>query len=128
MMYLIANNLKMKSLSAFLGMLCIALGTSSTLWAQAVTAQQKARQQEAAEQGPILFDYDSTYLTAIEEERAEFLEKKTLIDSMDISTSLREKLIRDLYKAKPTKRLTKALLAATIEKEEELTGDPEREQ
>lgn len=92
------------------------------------TAQQQTRQNEEAQQGPVLFDYDSTYLAAIEAERAELLRKKTLIDSMDISNSLREKLIRDLYKAKPTKRLTKALLAATITKEEDLTGDPEQDQ
>ena len=89
------------------------------------TAQQKARQQERAQEGPVLFDYDSTYLANQQAEREELLVKKALIDSLDISRSLREKLIRDLYKAKPTKRLTKALLAATITEEEDLTGDPE---
>ena len=91
------------------------------------TAQQRALVQEEAEQGPVLYDYDSTYLATIAADREELLLKKALIDSMDISNSLREKLMRDLYKAKPTKRLTKALLAATIEKEEELTGDPEQD-
>jgi len=89
------------------------------------TAQKQARQHEQAHRGPILFDYDSTYLASLQTEREELLHKKTLIDSMDISSRLREKLLRDLYKAKPTKRLTKALLAATITKEEDLTGDPD---
>ena len=91
----------------------------------AQTAQQKALQEEQASMGPVLFEYDTTYIASVEAEREEFLIKKALIDSLDISTNLREKLIRDLYKAKPTKRLTKALLAATITKEEDLTGDPD---
>ena len=100
-------------------------GIMPTLHAQ-VSQQHKARMQEQAAKVPLLFDYDSTYLAAREAEREEFLRKKVLIDSMDISENYREKLIRDLYKAKPTKRLTKALLKATIAKEEELTGDPEQ--
>ena len=106
------------------GVCCLAIVPA----AHAQTAQQKARQQEESQQGPMLFDYDSTYLASLASEREEFLKKKILIDSMDISENFRAKLIRDLYKAKPTKRLTKALLAATIEKEAELTGDPENPQ
>ena len=98
----------------------------AAVWAQ--TAQQRALYQEEAQKGPVLFEYDSTYLASLETEREEFLRKKILIDSMDISEKFRDKLIRDLYKAKPTKRLTKALLAATITKEEDLTGDPEKPQ
>lgn len=111
-----------------IGILVLGLWYLGFAPAMAQTAQQKARQQEQAQKGPVLFDYDSTYLAALQTKREEFLAKKILIDSMDISDNFREKLIRDLYKAKPTKRLTKALLAATIEKEEELTGDPEQEQ
>ena len=93
-----------------------------------VTQQQLALKEEQALKGPLLFEYDSTYLAARQAEREEFILKKALIDSMDISEKFRDKLIRDLYKAKPTKRLTKALLAATITKEEDLTGDPEKPQ
>ena len=95
---------------------------------KAQTAQQQSLQQEKAQQGPVLYKYDTTYLASVEAEREDFLRKKTLIDSMDISENFREKLIKDLYKAKPTKRLSKALLAATITKEEDLTGDPDNPQ
>lgn len=102
------------------------LGFSPALKAQA-TPQQQARQAEQASKGPLLFAYDSTYLDTEAAERVEFLRKKVLIDSMDISQNYREKLLRDLYKAKPTKRLTKALLAATIYEEDDLSGDPEQD-
>ncbi len=97
---------------------------SFTPAAQGQTAQQKERQAEEVSE-PRLFVYDTTYLASVQAERAEFLRQKILIDCLDISDKKREKLIRDLYKHKRSKRLNKILLAATTFEEDDEARDPE---
>ncbi len=60
---------------------------------------------------PKLFKFEPDYLAAKEAQRKEILLKRALIDSMDISEGRRQKLVRDLYRNKDSKRLTKILLA-----------------
>lgn len=92
------------------------------------TAQQKERISEEVNIAPRLFVYDTMYLASIQKEREEFLQTKILIDCMDISDRKREKLLRDLYKHKRSKRLNKILLATTtFEGDSPDGGDPEEE-
>ncbi|MBT8234622.1 MAG: hypothetical protein KJO04_00380 [Bacteroidia bacterium] len=93
---------------------------------QGQTAQQKERQAEKISE-PRLFVYDTTYLASVQAEREEFLRQKILIDCLDISDKKREKLIRDLYKHKRSKRLNKILLTATtFEEEVEVTPEHDK--
>lgn len=75
------------------------------------TPQKQAILQEEAEEGPALFKFEPDYLASEEARRKEILLMRTLIDSMDISEGKRQKLVRDLYRNKNSKRLTKILLA-----------------
>jgi|GEM_PF-1667268 len=98
--------------------LCLYLGFGAGLHAQVVTAQQKERQAEKVNREPRLFVYDTTYLASVQAERAEILRQKILIDCLDISDKKREKLLRDLYKHKRSKRLNRILLVTTTFEEE----------
>lgn len=75
------------------------------------TPQKQAKLQEDEEEGPALFKFEPDYLASEEARRKEILLMRTLIDSMDISEGKRQKLVRDLYRNKNSKRLTKILLA-----------------
>ena len=106
--------------------LCLYLGFGVELNAQELTAQQKERQAEQVNSKPRLFIYDTTYLASVQAERAEFLRQKILIDCLDISDKKREKLLRDLYRHKGSKRLNKILLATTtFEEEDDEARDPD---
>jgi len=73
--------------------------------------QKETKLQIEEEEGPMLFKFEPDYLAAEEARREEILLMRTLIDSMDISEGKRQKLIRDLYRNKDSKRLNKILLA-----------------
>lgn len=73
--------------------------------------QKQAKFQEEEEEGPALFKFEPDYLSAAEERRKEILFMRSIIDSMDIPEGKRQKLVRDLYRNKDSKRLTKILLA-----------------
>jgi len=75
------------------------------------TPQKQAKLQEDEEEGPALFKFEPDYLASEEARRKEIVLMRTLIDSMDISEGKRQKLVRDLYRNKDSKRLTKILLA-----------------
>lgn len=75
------------------------------------TPQKQAKLQEDEEEGPALFKLEPDYLASEEARRKEIVLMRTLIDSMDISEGKRQKLVRDLYRNKDSKRLTKILLA-----------------
>ena len=91
---------------------CIGLSAifSSNLLAQQGTQLGTIINSEE-EEGPKLFKFEPDYLAAKEAQRKEILLKRALIDSMDISEGKRQKLVRDLYRNKDSKRLTKILLA-----------------
>ena len=73
--------------------------------------QKEAIGQAEEEEGPALYKFEPDYLATKEARRKEILSMRALIDSMDISESKRQKLVRDLYRNKDSKRLTKILLA-----------------
>ena len=83
---------------------------SSNLLAQQGTQSGTTINSEE-EEGPKLFKFEPDYQAAEEAQRKEILLKRGLIDSMDISEGKRQKLVRDLYRNKDSKRLTKILLA-----------------
>lgn len=73
--------------------------------------QKEATLQADEEEGPALYKFEPDYLAAEEARRKEILYMRALIDSMDISEGKRQKLVRDLYRNKDSKRLTRMLLA-----------------
>ncbi|MDH3699291.1 MAG: hypothetical protein OER83_07470 [Flavobacteriaceae bacterium] len=101
--------------------LCLFCSFTAGVQAQELTAQQKERQAEI-NKTPRLFVYDSTYLISLQAERENFLRTKALIDCLKISDKKREKLIRDLYRHKRSKRLNKILLATTT-----FVNEPDRD-
>ena len=82
---------------------------AKTSYAQ-YTPQKETKLQVEEEEGPALFKFEPDYLAAEEARRKEILLMRALIDSMDISEGKRQKLVRDLYRNKDSKRLTKILL------------------
>lgn len=64
-----------------------------------------------AEETPLILKFEPRFAAHETARRMEIENKRALIDSLDISESRRLKLIRDLYKSEPTRRLSKALLA-----------------
>lgn len=73
--------------------------------------QMEAALQADKEEGPALYKFEPDYLSAEEMRRKEILSMRALIDSMDISEGKRQKLMRDLYRNRDSKRLTKIILA-----------------
>ncbi|MBT8291782.1 MAG: hypothetical protein HKP39_01835 [Eudoraea sp.] len=86
-----------------------ALNTTNLLGQQ--RPQKEATLQAEDEEGPALYKFEPDYLAAEEARRKEILIIRSMIDSMDISDGKRQKLVRDLYRNKDSKRLTKILLA-----------------
>lgn len=102
--------------------LCLFCGFLAAVQAQELTAQQKERQNWQKNKPPRLFVYDSSYVASLKAERENFLRTKALIDCLKISDKKREKLIRDLYRHKRSKRLNKILLATTT-----FVNEPDRD-
>ncbi len=75
--------------------------------------QKEAKEKEAEEEAPLIFKFDPEYSEEADLERKEFLAKRAIIDTMDLSETRRIKLIRDLYMNRDSKRLAKVLLADT---------------
>ncbi|MEX0290649.1 MAG: hypothetical protein AB3N14_16205 [Flavobacteriaceae bacterium] len=100
-----------KSVILFLCFVAFAVGMSR------INAQEKpqkiAKEKAESEKGPALYDYDPDFLATQKAKRAEIERIRQLIDSLDIPASRRFKLVRDLYKGKETRRLSKILLAET---------------
>lgn len=104
------ETLKMKK--DLLLVFCIGLCALSTTNLLAQQKPQKETELETEEEeGPMLFKFEPDYLAAEEARREEILLMRARIDSMDISEGKRQKLIRDLYRNKDSKRLAKILLA-----------------
>ena len=97
---------KLLRTALFMGFLLMA----KTSYAQ-YTPQKEAKLQAEAEEGPKLFKFEPDYLSAEEARRKEILLMRAMIDSLDISESKRQKLIRELYKNNGSRKLNKILLA-----------------
>ena len=83
---------------------------AKTSYAQ-YTPQKEEKLQVEAEEGPKLFKFEPDYRSAEEARRKEILLMRAMIDSLDISESKRQKLIRELYKNNGSRKLNKILLA-----------------
>ena len=66
---------------------------------------------EEEEEGPLMYKFEPDFITANEKRSKEIAMTRNLIENMDISDNKRRKLLRDLYKNEPSKRLQKALVA-----------------
>jgi hypothetical protein len=75
--------------------------------------QKETKEKEAEEESPLIFKFDPDYSEEAVLERNEFLAKRAIIDTMDISEARRTKLIRDLYMHRDSRRLAKVLVADT---------------
>ncbi len=75
--------------------------------------KKKNNKEEEEDPGPLVYKFEPNYTDAQLARMAEFKRKKAIIDTMSISETKRKKLLRDLYKAKGSKRLSKAMLADT---------------
>lgn len=90
------------------------LMTIQVVWGQEMPQKEALIQAEQAEEEtPLILKFEPQFAAAEAERREEIEMKKALIDSLDISESRRQKLIRDLYKSEGSRRLNKILLANT---------------
>lgn len=62
------------------------------------------------EDGPMMFKFEPNFLSLTERRRKEMAQTRRILDTLDISESKRKKLLKDLYKNRLTKRLSKALI------------------
>ncbi len=89
----------------------------SLLAAQQVKAQEKpqkvAKMEAEEEEAPLVLKFEPDFLASEEARRAEIERIKRIIDTLDISENRRLKLIRDLYRNKESKRLSRILVADT---------------
>jgi hypothetical protein len=106
---MIFETLKMKKIPLLLLCAGMYFFGANDLIAQQIPQKQAKLQEE--EEGPALFKFEPDYLASEEARRKEILFMRSIIDSIDISEGKRQKLIRDLYRNKDSKRLTKILLA-----------------
>lgn len=93
-------------------LLCLGLyilGTNQVLAQE--KPQLEAKLQLAEEEGPKLYKFEPDYEESNDARRKEILLMRSLIDSLDLSEGKRQKLIRDLYRNKGSKKLQKILLA-----------------
>ena len=100
----------MKNLSLLLCCMGLCAFSTNDLFAQQ-RPQKEAKLRVEEEEGPMLFKFEPDYLAAEEARRKEILLMRAMIDSLDISEGKRQKLIRDLYKNKGSRKLNKILLA-----------------
>jgi hypothetical protein len=92
-----------------------------------LSAQEKPQLEARLEEEsvPLIFSYAPDYDKAAQQEREALAAKIARIDSLDISDTKRYKLIRDIYRNKDSKRLTRALTAEDpldAKEELQLTG------
>ncbi len=65
------------------------------------------------EEGPMVLKFEPDFVAASLKKRALFLEKRSIIDTMDISDRKRQRLLKQLYQGKSPKELQGDALADT---------------
>lgn len=83
------------------------------------TPQKEAKLKAEAEKEPMVFQFEPNLSEAEAERRAEIVQLRVLIDSLDISEYKRKKLIRDLYRTNGAKKVSKYVLVETNFEQEE---------
>jgi hypothetical protein len=83
----------------------------------AVTAQDTKKRptiiNAEEEEGPMVLKFEPDFVAASIKKRALFLEKRSMIDTMDISDRKRERLLKQLYQGKSPKELQGGAVADT---------------
>ncbi|WP_297794766.1 hypothetical protein [uncultured Eudoraea sp.] len=100
----------MKKVPFLVACICLFILCTNRLLSQE-KPQLEAKLQLVEEEGPKLYKFEPDYQESNDARRKEILLMKTLIDSLDLSEGKRQKLIRDLYRNKGSKKLQKILLA-----------------
>ena len=65
------------------------------------------------EEGPMVLKFEPDFVAASIKKRALFLEKRSMIDTMDISDRKRQRLLKQLYQGKSPKELQGGAVADT---------------
>jgi hypothetical protein len=66
-----------------------------------------------AEETSLILKFEPRFIEEEAARKRDIAHKRAVIDSLDLSASRRLKLMRDLYRGEPTKRLDKVRLADT---------------
>ena len=94
-------------------MACIGLnGLTAQVVKQDSVVQKKSSVFEEDE-GPIMLKFEPDFVSARVKRRNAILEKRRIIDTLDISDKKKLRLIKELYKDLNSKRLQRALLTET---------------
>jgi hypothetical protein len=91
-------------------MAVFAVGTMN-MTAQETSKKVQDPMMEEEEEGPLMYKFEPDFITTNEKRSKEIAMTRNLIENMDISDNKRRRLLRDLYKNEPSKRLQKALVA-----------------
>lgn len=86
------------------------LGTLTTT-AQETSKKVQDLKMEEEEEGPLMYKFEPDFITTNEKRSKEIAMTRKLLEDLDISDKKRRRLLRDLYKNEPSKRLQKALVA-----------------
>ncbi len=98
-----------KSIPVFLCAGIFALGTLSMTAQETSNKVKESRIEE--EEGPLMYKFEPDFIAANEKHSKEIAMTRKLLENLDISDNKRRRLLRDLYKNEPSKRLQKALVA-----------------
>ncbi len=110
------SSLKMNTKSLKVGLTVMAVYGTLAMGAQEQPASkdiQKNQLLAQEDEAPAMYKFEPNYIESVEKRTAEIKRKRAIIDTLDISEAKRKKLILDLYKNGPTKRLNRVLLADT---------------
>ena len=98
--------------------LCAACMMGHGLYAQTETSDSNSTKKNKTtiteeDEGPIMLKFEPDYVAEQLKRRNAILEKRRMIDTMDISEKKKLRLIKELYRDLNSKRLQKVLLAET---------------
>ena len=99
----------MKNLPSIL--LYMAIFAAGAMTAQETSKKVQDPMMEEEEEGPLMYKFEPDFITTNEKRSKEIAMTRNLIENMDISDNKRRRLLRDLYKNEPSKRLQKVLVA-----------------
>ena len=97
--------------------ICCSFFCTSLLYSQQNTTLSVKPNEE--DEGPIMFQFEPNYETAVMLQRAALKQKIKALDTLDISDRKRQRLIKALYKESHSVNFKKSVLANTEFEEEE---------
>lgn len=87
--------------------------TAQTKIQDSSITKKKTKRAVEEDEGPIMLKFEPDYAAEQLKRRNAILEKRRMIDTMDISEKRKLRLIKELYRDLNSKRVQKALLAET---------------